>query len=286
MAAHLLTWNPEKWSWPSFELDLERSRSGRRCVMSWSTGGVRSIHEGDRLFLLRQSAEPRGILAAGFAVSEVYDDKHYDPNIPQDTTYVDVDFTTILPLEHLMPRAVLDETPLAAMYWSIARSGTEIKPRNDAPGRDELVAALEQKWAEHLAMVGGSVPDPAITNNTVVGIEGTKRLRTHEYKERDRKIVALKKQQAVSQFGELRCEVCGFVFKRVYGCIGQDYIECHHTVPLAQLCEGHRTTLDHLALVCANCHRMLHAGGGVRSVADLKALLLRDLETKANKHVL
>ena len=34
--------------------------------------------------------------------------------------------------------------------------------------------------------------------------------------------------------------------------------ECHHTVPVSEYGSGARTQLRDLALVCANCHRMLH----------------------------
>jgi 5-methylcytosine-specific restriction protein A len=35
-------------------------------------------------------------------------------------------------------------------------------------------------------------------------------------------------------------------------------LECHHRKPLASLRPGQRTRLSDLALVCPNCHRMLH----------------------------
>ncbi|WP_405812446.1 HNH endonuclease [Streptomyces sp. NBC_01520] len=34
-------------------------------------------------------------------------------------------------------------------------------------------------------------------------------------------------------------------------------MECHHIVPLHEAGEG-RTKLNDLALICANCHRMIH----------------------------
>lgn len=56
--------------------------------------------------------------------------------------------------------------------------------------------------------------------------------------------------------GYIECECCRFDFRRTYGDIGIEYIECHHKNFLAN---GERlTTPEDLALVCSNCHRMLH----------------------------
>lgn len=83
--------------------------------------------------------------------------------------------------------------------------------------------------------------------------EGELKLISHIVKERNRKIIAEKKRQAI-KVGDLKCVICGFSFKQRFG---KDFIECHHKTPISQT--GVReTTLDDLALVCANCHRMLH----------------------------
>lgn len=56
--------------------------------------------------------------------------------------------------------------------------------------------------------------------------------------------------------GRLLCECCRFDFFEEYGLIGQGFVECHHKNFISN---GERkTTLEDLALVCSNCHRMLH----------------------------
>ncbi|EOW9267990.1 HNH endonuclease [Vibrio cholerae] len=37
-------------------------------------------------------------------------------------------------------------------------------------------------------------------------------------------------------------------------------MEAHHIIPLSELCsvDGSKTRLEDLAIVCSNCHRMLH----------------------------
>lgn len=87
--------------------------------------------------------------------------------------------------------------------------------------------------------------------------EGRLLYRQHRSRERNRALVTRKKRQVLLQGQPLACEVCGFDFAVVYGNRGDGYIECHHLVPLAEA--GKSTTkLTDLALVCANCHRMLH----------------------------
>ena len=56
-----------------------------------------------------------------------------------------------------------------------------------------------------------------------------------------------------------RCQVCGLSFAEVYGPRGEDYIEAHHIKPVASY-KG-EVTVDpatEMAVVCSNCHRMLH----------------------------
>jgi 5-methylcytosine-specific restriction protein A len=90
--------------------------------------------------------------------------------------------------------------------------------------------------------------------------EGRILFRRHRVRERDRGLVKRKKQQAQQRTGRLACEICTFDFEAVYGSHGLGYIECHHTIPLAQAAGPRTTRLEDLAVVCSNCHRMLHRG--------------------------
>jgi 5-methylcytosine-specific restriction protein A len=88
--------------------------------------------------------------------------------------------------------------------------------------------------------------------------EGRVLYRRHRARERNQDLVKAKKDEALKKHGKLACEVCTFNFGVRYGDLGNGYIECHHTVPVSELTEGGKTKLADLALVCANCHRMLH----------------------------
>jgi 5-methylcytosine-specific restriction protein A len=103
--------------------------------------------------------------------------------------------------------------------------------------------------------------------------EGRLLTRLHIARERNRQLVENKRRQALAKFGTLECEACGFDFAAHYGERGKGFIECHHLNPVATLVEGHKTHLDDLALLCANCHRMVHRDKQWLSLPELKALI-------------
>jgi 5-methylcytosine-specific restriction protein A len=105
--------------------------------------------------------------------------------------------------------------------------------------------------------------------------EGRILYRRHRVRERDRALVQRKKQAVHQQTGRLACEVCAFDFEAVYGRHGAGYIECHHTIPLAQETTVRTTRLGDLAVVCSNCHRMLHRGDPSPTVSMLRKLVGR-----------
>jgi 5-methylcytosine-specific restriction protein A len=100
--------------------------------------------------------------------------------------------------------------------------------------------------------------------------EGRILYRRHRVRERDRKLIRRKKQTVKQRTGRLACEVCSFEFEEVYGQHGAGYIECHHTIPLAQATGPTTTRLGDLVVVCSNCHRMLHRGDPPPTVPKLR----------------
>ncbi|RJX29540.1 MAG: hypothetical protein C4531_10370 [Desulfurivibrio sp.] len=77
-----------------------------------------------------------------------------------------------------------------------------------------------------------------------------------ELQKRDPKLKSL----AIEKYG-LSCQVCEFDFEKVYGEFGKGYIEMHHLVPLGVSKEERINTVDDVAVVCSNCHRVLHRNG-------------------------
>jgi 5-methylcytosine-specific restriction enzyme A len=104
------------------------------------------------------------------------------------------------------------------------------------------------------------------------GEEGGVIMRLHKRYERDPKLITAKKQFAKSA-GAITCEVCDFDFQSTYGELGMGYIEVHHTKPVHTMEAGHKTKLEDLALLCANCHRMAHRRRVPLSLAEITASL-------------
>jgi 5-methylcytosine-specific restriction protein A len=110
--------------------------------------------------------------------------------------------------------------------------------------------------------------------------EGRVSYRLHRHLERDRKIVAIRKASEIRKHGKLRCQACSFDFVATYGERGAGYIEAHHVNPVHAMKEGSTTTAGDLSLLCANCHRMIHAAKPWLTVAELRALLIANAVMK------
>ena len=64
-----------------------------------------------------------------------------------------------------------------------------------------------------------------------------------------------------------------FDFLVTYGKLGDGFIECHHNKPVSKMKLGEKTNIVDLALLCSNCHRMIHRRKPWLSVPQLKDLL-------------
>jgi 5-methylcytosine-specific restriction enzyme A len=104
--------------------------------------------------------------------------------------------------------------------------------------------------------------------------EGGVAFRAHLRRERDPKLRRRKLDDAKRRGHPIVCEACGFDFGRAYGVHGQDYIECHHRIPL-HVTGKTQTRLADLALLCSNCHRMIHRTKQWLTVEELKGLVER-----------
>jgi 5-methylcytosine-specific restriction protein A len=104
--------------------------------------------------------------------------------------------------------------------------------------------------------------------------EGRVLYRLHRTIERNSDLVGIVKRKAESA-GALSCCVCTFDFLERYGELGRGFIECHHTVPISEYGVSKMTRPADLALVCSNCHRMLHRRRPWLRIDELSRLLNR-----------
>jgi len=138
--AFLLTWNPRVYPWSDLRADIGKLR--RRGVLrcDWSCAPSRQIRCRDRVFILRQGKEPRGIVASGRAVSDWYEGPGWrHPGAP--CNYVDLELDTLLDAERepILPREALP----AGMYWGTKSSGVRIAAA--------AARKLEKMWRSFLS---------------------------------------------------------------------------------------------------------------------------------------
>jgi len=88
------------------------------------------------------------------------------------------------------------------------------------------------------------------------------------FRSRNRALINAKKAAS-----DCRCEACGMSFREFYGRIGEGFIIAHHVQPVSH---GLRTTtLDDIALLCANCHAMVHRKNPPIRVAELRRFVAK-----------
>lgn len=97
--------------------------------------------------------------------------------------------------------------------------------------------------------------------------------RTHKARERNNQVITLAKENFKKLNGRLFCQICGFDFEKTYGSIGKDFIEGHHTIAVSNMTPEHKTKVEDIAMLCANCHRMVHKSRPWLTMKDLDKLI-------------
>ncbi|WHZ12628.1 MAG: hypothetical protein OJF60_003069 [Burkholderiaceae bacterium] len=274
MPAYLLTWNPKHWRWAELPTIARKLRDGLPVEQRWSCGNSRSIAVGSRVFLLRQGVEPKGIIASGWITKPPYAAAHWDTDRAasgKQAYFVSFAADAVLNPEASKP---LDLRAFAA--------GPLSEVRIDAPASgnsipDVIAVALSEAWSKHL----GSDDQPLGKGDPELGaMEGGLRSRFVSHRARERALRDAKLAEARSKAadGRIRCEVprCGFDFEATYGPVGAGFAHVHHLRPLAEAAAPTFTTLEDLAVVCANCHAIIHRDGQCRPVHTLIPSALGD----------
>lgn len=148
-----------------------------------------------------------------------------------------------------------------------------LDPNAAGGGMKNVSRTLRAAWAEFEAdpqrrastarairgLLGeGSSPDPAEISGDPEEDEFPEgRLLFGEHRRRERS-GSLVRRAKLNAGGSPRCAVCRFDFATTYGDVGEGFIEAHHTRPVSELIAGEKTRLKDIALVCSNCHSMLH----------------------------
>jgi len=115
--------------------------------------------------------------------------------------------------------------------------------------------------------------EPVLEDDESSFPEGKAQFRRHKRYERDARIVRKAKEKRLRETRTLECDACGFCFQTAYGARGVGFIEAHHNVAISKLGASHRTKVSDIALVCSNCHRMLHRAVPWLTVHQLKQVI-------------
>ena len=131
-----------------------------------------------------------------------------------------------------------------------------------------------QYWALICEGVRRQYPEgPLGSDVDLEAVEGEPRLVTHLRRERAPDLVAKKKAAVLKIAGRLACEACGFDFAEQYPSLGISFCEVHHTRALGKGIGTRITKLSDLAVLCANCHRMIHRTVPMDSVESFRKRL-------------
>ena len=254
MSTYLYTWNPKRWKWADQPEAICRIADEEQYDIYWSCGNTKKIAVGDTFFLIKLGVEPKGIIGCGYVSSFPYPLPHWDEEKAR---------LGLTALRNDLLFKVLSEQPMISLAqlqdrypaynWSPQASGLSV-PESIA---SELFSEIQQSPA-----FGFLVPSE---NEVRLYAEGKSKSVTSKTYDRS----PLARQACIEHYGYTCC-VCGFNFERVYGPLGENYIEVHHLKPIADI--GKEYLIDpikDLRPVCANCHRMLHKQRPPLSVEEL-----------------
>jgi HNH endonuclease/EVE domain len=245
-------------------------------LIYWRTPTFKDrIYLGDRVYMWR-AGEDAGIIASGVVVElPTTDDKlkhpdalgadlwmadkqaerRNDPDIPK--VGIAVDSVRLTPSEGMISRNSFLEDPVLSGSRVIKLANGTVFPVTA-----EQAVKIQELWN------GGSMAtfDPIEAS----AMEGDKKLASHRRRERSRFLVA-KKLRITRLQGPIRCEVCFLSEDGKYPPeFSSRIFEVHHLQPLSESDTPVKTTLQDLAIVCANCHRAIHATKNVEE--NLKLL--------------
>jgi hypothetical protein len=140
---YILTWNPLAYPWKEMEQQAEAVRVIGHLDADWTCGRTKRISDGDRIFLLRQREEPRGIVASGVAISSPYEQPHWD-GTGRSIWFLRIRFDAIVGVrgKPLLPVSELQKAVPIPNDWGPRNSGQSIRP--------DAAEKLENLWRAFL----------------------------------------------------------------------------------------------------------------------------------------
>lgn len=154
--------------------------------------------------------------------------------------------------------------PPKAVFGIAAKlaTGEEVLPKHFTAGETSLCFRILRQAGYQIVSKGQHVEvTQPLSESDQEWAEGRPKLVTHLVRERAKGLAQAKRSQFKRDHnGKLFCERCKLDPVEVYGSVdGEACIEVHHDdVHISSMGEGHKTRLDALQCLCANCHRVVH----------------------------
>ena len=263
----LFTWNPNKWEWTDLKESIDLLENVGYVERRWSCGNSKSIKKGDRVFLIRLSEDPKGIMGSGYAKSSYYVAAHWDGTKGKTANYIDIEFDILInPNKNIIfNKTFLDNIdPRNVQQWFPQQSGICIKP--------EVIDALESEWFDFITK-NKYIKNSFLSNDVVTDFKETFR----EGKSKD--ILQTRyernpeaRKRCLSHYG-YSCKVCNFNFENNFGEVGKGFIHVHHINQISEI--GREYEIDpikDLIPVCPNCHSMIHSKKPAFTIAEINKI--------------
>ncbi|MCO5935838.1 hypothetical protein NAF17_09810 [Mucilaginibacter sp. RB4R14] len=139
--AFLFGWNPVKFKWENIDDDIEKLKTTGKLVDNWSVASHKTTAIGDRAYLVRLGAEPRGIFGSGHIASEPYlasrNGRIYH------RINIGIDALLNPDKERILTFDILKTGKLDEQTWAPQASGISIRPH--------LIDELEGVWLDLLS---------------------------------------------------------------------------------------------------------------------------------------
>ena len=160
----------------------------------------------------------------------------------------------------------------ATAFYEASNIVARYYPKESIPNDDALTKDLLHILSLYDDMVYGETASEAeniIDGDEPKGMhyEDAGKFRLHKRIERNPTLI-----KDVKKVLGCNCQICGLNFEERYGEIGRSYIEAHHLEPISEL-KGKRVKRNpgvDFAVLCSNCHRMIHKSAYVGDIKTFK----------------
>jgi hypothetical protein len=143
--AYLLTWDPKEFPFPELMDRIHQIEDQGFTNFEWETGDGRKMSPGERVFLLRQGADPRGLVGVGEVQGRRVRGR-LDPDETQQHKLLTETRWTALSREPFLDLPLLTRETGESQVWSSRASSIQLDPALS----QRLEEIWPRAWAEHM----------------------------------------------------------------------------------------------------------------------------------------